>query len=107
METDITIPFVPGHPMLRGWIDYAVRMGFTTFKVKVSGDVAQDKKFLAELLGRLRGRVSGLAIRLDGNQGYTRKTFRQMADYIERAVTGSNSSSSLCARMITRGSLRS
>ena len=85
LETDITIPFIPGHPNLQGWINYAVRMGFKIFKVKVSGDVAQDKKFLAALHRELSERVSGLVVRLDGNQGYTKKTFFQMADHIEKA----------------------
>ncbi len=85
IETDITIPFIPGNEMLPGWVDYAVRKGFRIFKVKVSGHVTEDMKFLSGLCRAVTDRVPGFTIRLDGNQGYSPGTFLQMADYIEKA----------------------
>jgi L-Ala-D/L-Glu epimerase len=85
IETDITIPFIPGHPSLPGWVEYGLRKGFKVFKVKVSGRLEEDKLFLSALFNHLMTRARDFTVRLDGNQGYTARTFLQMADYLEKS----------------------
>ena len=84
IETDITIPFIPGNPSLPRWIDYAVRKGFRTYKIKVSGDIAQDRQFVLSLCSALSERVPGFRVRLDGNQGYTSSSFLRMVEFLEK-----------------------
>jgi L-Ala-D/L-Glu epimerase len=84
VETDITVPFIPGDPSLSRWIDYGVRKGFRVYKIKVSGDLAQDKRFILTLCHALGERVPGFTVRLDGNQGYTSESFLSMIDYLEK-----------------------
>jgi|MDTC01.2.fsa_nt_gb L-alanine-DL-glutamate epimerase-like enolase superfamily enzyme len=85
LETDITIPFTPGGAGLGPWLDRAAGKGFRMFKVKVSGDVEADLAFLAWVSEQLARRVGEFTIRLDGNQGYTHRTYRRMLDGLARA----------------------
>jgi L-Ala-D/L-Glu epimerase len=85
LETDITIPFIPGHGALEGWLDYAARKGFKVFKVKVSGNPEEDRRFLSGLYEDIGRRVPDFTVRLDGNQGYTASTFLRMTEYLEKA----------------------
>jgi len=85
LETDITIPFAPGGAGLAPWLDRAAGKGFRTFKVKVSGDVEADLVFLRWLSEQLNRKVGQFTIRLDGNQGYTHRTYRRMLDGLAKA----------------------
>jgi len=78
LETDITIPFTPGRESLGPWLDRAAVNGFRAFKVKVGGDVEGDLAFLRWVCEQLRRRIGEFTIRLDGNQGYTYRTYRRM-----------------------------
>ena len=84
VETDITVPFLPGNPALSDWIAYAARTGFRTYKIKVSGDAAQDRQFISSLFSLIGDRVPDFSVRLDGNQGYTPMSFLRMVDYLEK-----------------------
>ncbi|OPY80866.1 MAG: L-Ala-D/L-Glu epimerase [Syntrophorhabdus sp. PtaU1.Bin153] len=85
IPTDITIPFVPDRTFLLRWMKYAFRKGFTIFKLKVSGDLQQDRDLISFACGVLQDSLNNYALRLDGNQGYTRDTFLRFLDYIDRA----------------------
>jgi L-alanine-DL-glutamate epimerase-like enolase superfamily enzyme len=85
VETDITVPFIPGHSSLAKWIESSIRMGFTIFKIKVSGDVEQDKRFITAVCEIVSRGISSFVIRLDGNQGYSVKTFGNMIGFLEKS----------------------
>jgi L-Ala-D/L-Glu epimerase len=82
--TDITIPFIPDGEPLRRWIAYAVRKGFSLFKVKISGDATEDGRFLNMVCNILRSSMTHFTLRLDGNQGYTAKTFLTFVRLLEK-----------------------
>jgi L-alanine-DL-glutamate epimerase-like enolase superfamily enzyme len=84
IETDLTIPFVPESGALQRWIEGGIRKGFSSFKIKVSGRVDEDERFVAAVNELLRGMGKGFTLRLDGNQGYTVKTFRQVTAFLEK-----------------------
>ena len=112
LETDITIPFVPQifcgperakyispgrSPGCRGgsrtvqalkgrnnWLDKTIHMGFCTYKIKVSGDVEADIKFVATIHQRLMDAMDTFTIRLDGNQGYTTASCIAMLHALEK-----------------------
>ncbi|HEY3278074.1 MAG TPA: enolase C-terminal domain-like protein [Syntrophorhabdaceae bacterium] len=84
IETDITIPFIPEDPGLFPWVDHAVKQGFRIFKIKVSGHVEEDKKFLSAIFGHPGLRTGDFTFRLDGNQGYTPRSYFQMIDFLEK-----------------------
>lgn len=84
LETDITIPFVPQVDMLDTWLGRAIRTGFEVYKVKVSGNVETDIKFVADIYNRLCNSGTKFVIRLDGNQGYTASTCLAMIDKLEK-----------------------
>jgi L-alanine-DL-glutamate epimerase-like enolase superfamily enzyme len=84
VQTDITIPFVLDKTFLLRWMNYALRKGFTTYKLKVSGNVEQDKVILSFVHNRLSSALQGFTLCLDGNQGYNKKTFRHIVSYIQR-----------------------
>ncbi|OPX97399.1 MAG: L-Ala-D/L-Glu epimerase [Syntrophorhabdus sp. PtaB.Bin006] len=85
VPTDITIPFVPDKTFLLRWMKYAFRKRFTIYKLKVSGDLEQDRELISFVCSVLRHNVNDYALRLDGNQGYNRDTFLRFVDYIDRA----------------------
>lgn len=82
LETDITIPYTTDVNALVKWIGYTCKNGFTVYKIKVSGDMADDKRLVAEVCHRLRDRMSTFTIRLDGNQGFTEKTCLRFLDFL-------------------------
>ena len=84
VQTDITIPFVSDKSFLLRWMKYAFKGGFTVYKLKVSGDVEKDKLLISFVYKTLKDKLDVFALRLDGNQGYNKSTFRQIADYIQR-----------------------
>jgi len=85
LETDITIPFVTDPPMLTRWIAKVARVGFRTYKVKVSGQVDTDLAFVRTVRSELEARGVQPTIRLDGNQGYSARTYPRMLDALARA----------------------
>ena len=82
LETDLTIPYVPDEGPLRVWIDYAVRKGFSVFKIKVSGNTDEDKRFLSLVYSLMKERIDAFRLRLDGNQGHTVKSSLDVIDFI-------------------------
>lgn len=71
VETDITIPFVPDITLLSSWLKRAIKAGFNTYKVKVSGDLKQDIYFVRSVWEFLKDSGRTAPLRLDGNQGFT------------------------------------
>ena len=84
LETDITIPFLVEEVRLSRWIDFAIRQGFITYKLKVSGDIEQDRALLSLVHAALKGRVEGFRLRIDGNQGYTARTYLDFVKHLEK-----------------------
>ena len=82
LETDITIPFVPDAQSLTKWIGYALRNRFTVFKVKVSGNVEEDKSFLSLVHHILAKAGLPFRLRLDGNQGFGVDAFLRFVEWI-------------------------
>ena len=66
------------------WIDWAARTGFRTYKVKISGKTGEDKALLSYVNDTLREKSVPNTMRVDGNQGYTRKTFFELVSYAEK-----------------------
>jgi len=85
LETDITIPFILQEPVLKQWLEMIIKKGFKKYKVKTSGDIAKDIKFVRDIHRTLADGVEDFAIRLDGNQGYTEKSCLKMLDELEKA----------------------
>ncbi len=84
IETDITLPIMQDRQMLGRWIEGAVGKGFTAYKVKVSGDLEQDRQTVAFIYRLLREKAALFRLRLDGNQGYTVKSFLAFADFLQK-----------------------
>ena len=82
--TDITIPFIPDTAAMQTWLATAIRAGFATYKVKVSGDLDADIALVRDIDRTLRQRLGRYTIRLDGNQGYTATSYLKMLDRLER-----------------------
>jgi L-alanine-DL-glutamate epimerase-like enolase superfamily enzyme len=84
IETDITIPIIEDTRALDRWIDRAVKTGFSIFKLKTSGAVEADKVYLSRVYDKLKNDKENFIIRLDGNQGYTEKTFFRFVDFLQK-----------------------
>src|SRR5208283_1714692 len=74
IETDITVPILTDKQVLVPWIERAARIGFTAYKVKVSGNLAQDREIVTFIYRLLGEKLARFRLRLDGNQGYTAET---------------------------------
>ena len=83
IETDITVPILTDKRMLVPWIERAARKGFTAYKVKVSGNLAQDREIVAFIYRLLGEKIARFRLRLDGNQGYTAETFLAFVDFLQ------------------------
>lgn len=83
ITTDITIPFLTDADALGRWLAFAIRKGFTTYKLKVSGNLDRDKRLLSLLYGTLSEKMSAFHVRLDGNQGFTRESFLTFLDHAD------------------------
>jgi L-alanine-DL-glutamate epimerase-like enolase superfamily enzyme len=83
ITTDITIPFLTDAAPLGRWLAFAIRKGFTAFKLKVSGKLDEDKRVLSLLYDTLRERLPAFRLRLDGNQGFTAESFTTLLDYAD------------------------
>jgi L-alanine-DL-glutamate epimerase-like enolase superfamily enzyme len=84
LETDITIPFVPKADILNSWLGKAIRTDFRFYKIKVSGDVESDLKFVTDIHKQLDDALENFVIRLDGNQGYTAASCGKMLEKLEK-----------------------
>ncbi|MBA4391583.1 MAG: hypothetical protein C0399_11715 [Syntrophus sp. (in: bacteria)] len=82
LETDITIPYITDLGAIKEWINYALNKKFTIYKLKVSGSVDEDKRFFSGVYRLLRERIDTFTIRLDGNQGFTEKTYFHFVDFL-------------------------
>lgn len=83
LTTDITIPFAQDIKTLKLWIEKAVRKGFDTFKIKVSGDVKEDVRFVHSVADILDAADKSYTIRLDGNQGFTCESALRLLDRLK------------------------
>ena len=84
LKTDITIPYTDQRERLAKWLNTIVRLQFTEFKIKLSGDTVADFSFVDRIDGFLRDRLAGYKIRLDGNQGYTAASFLKFMEHCSR-----------------------
>jgi L-alanine-DL-glutamate epimerase-like enolase superfamily enzyme len=85
VETDITIPMTDDVDLLRRWLRYCFRKGFSVFKLKVSGAVERDKEMLSLVYRELTENLKDFTLRLDGNQGFSVKTYAQFTEAIRKA----------------------
>jgi L-alanine-DL-glutamate epimerase-like enolase superfamily enzyme len=85
LETDITIPFLGDADMLDRWLGRVTPQGFRVYKVKVSGDIEADLRFVQAIRERLAKDVPGYVIRLDGNQGFSARTYLQMLRRLQKS----------------------
>jgi L-Ala-D/L-Glu epimerase / N-acetyl-D-glutamate racemase len=85
IETDITIPLVDDIGFIRRWLQYAFRKGFAVYKLKVSGNVERDKEILSFVYTMLVQNLETFALRLDGNQGFSVRTYAQFTEMIRKA----------------------
>lgn len=85
LETDITIPFISHPGILNRWLKMIIKKGFEKYKVKVSGNVAQDFKFVQGINRTLTNSLEDFTIRLDGNQGFTEKSSLKILDKLQKA----------------------
>jgi L-Ala-D/L-Glu epimerase len=84
LETDITIPLTADEEALGRWLRYTSRKGFAFFKVKVGGDSGQDRRLLSFVRAHLDRMGRPYCLRLDGNQGFTERSFGRLMGFIER-----------------------
>ncbi|NLX04531.1 MAG: hypothetical protein GXY33_05250 [Phycisphaerae bacterium] len=84
LETDITIPFITEDDVLNKWLRFAAGKRFRTFKLKVSGNLADDSRLIGAVQRFLNDHTDRFVLRLDGNQGYRRNTFQRFIDAIEK-----------------------
>lgn len=84
LETDITIPMLSDRGLAGAWIDRAIRLGFSTYKLKVGGDEETDRRLVEFVHRTLASRVPAFRLRLDGNQGYEAAGFLRLLDHLER-----------------------
>lgn len=84
IETDITVPFLPDPALLRPWLAWAVRNRFTTYKIKVSGTIDDDLRVLSFVHAFLADHRDDFALRLDGNQGFTRDSYFELLDRLDQ-----------------------
>lgn len=85
VETDITIPFVDDIGFIQRWLQYAFRKGFAVYKLKVSGDLERDGKMLSFVYKMLTQHLEAFTLRLDGNQGFSVRTYAQFTEMIRKA----------------------
>mgnify|MGYP000931811289 CR=1 FL=1 len=84
LKTDITIPFIVDAVLLDRWLGYTKSVGFSSFKLKVSGDIEADKTYISRVYEKLKTLSDDFTIRLDGNQGFNEKSFLQLTDFVEK-----------------------
>jgi L-alanine-DL-glutamate epimerase-like enolase superfamily enzyme len=82
IETDVTIPYLTDFEALKKWMRYTFKKKFTIYKLKVSGNIKDDKKFFSGVHGFLKNHIDTFTIRVDGNQGFTEKTCLDFLDFL-------------------------
>lgn len=82
LETDITIPFLADPVLLDKWTSRMAANGFSIFKLKISGNIDADKIYISHIYEKLKNETEDFIVRLDGNQGYTEKTFLRLIDFL-------------------------
>jgi len=82
IETDITIPHTTNRKTLEAWTGKVARKGFTIFKIKVSGEEADDSRLIATVASTLEALGVRYILRLDGNQGFTKTACLALADHV-------------------------
>jgi L-alanine-DL-glutamate epimerase-like enolase superfamily enzyme len=85
IETDITLPALTDGALLARWTARAARMGFTAYKLKVSGKAERDLETVALVYELLKRTCGPFRLRLDGNQAYTREGFLAFVDSLEKS----------------------
>lgn len=65
-------------------MEYAFGKKFTIYKLKVSGNINDDKRLFSEVHRLLKNHVDKFTIRLDGNQGFTTETCLDFLDFITK-----------------------
>ncbi len=84
LETDITLPFLTDLEGLERWVRYVLKKRFHTYKLKVSGDIEADERIISFVYRFLSDNLESFALRIDGNQGYSVKSFLRMVDRITK-----------------------
>jgi len=84
IATDITIPYTTNSDELEKWMRFVVPKNFDTYKVKISGHIDDDLQLLTRVRDYLTPRRDTFTIRVDGNQGYTSKSFPKLIDRLEK-----------------------
>jgi L-Ala-D/L-Glu epimerase len=84
LETDITIPFITEKEALLKWMEYILKIGFKTYKLKVSGKLDEDREIISLVHSLLKDRLESFEIRIDGNQGFTPGTFFKLTAWLEK-----------------------
>lgn len=74
-RTDITVPYTDDFFRLSEWLKRTVRLNFTDYKIKLSGNSAKDLKFIGTIEEFLRDHCREFKFRLDGNQGCRKDSF--------------------------------
>ena len=74
-RTDITVPFTQDRNQLERWLGRFSRLGFTDFKIKTSGEIAQDIRLIEWTETYLQAANRPFGIRIDANQGYQKDGF--------------------------------
>ncbi len=83
ITTDITVPFLTDAGLLGRWLSFAIKKGFTTYKLKVSGKTEQDRYVLSFIYEYLKDRLPAFRVRLDGNQGFTSESCLAFLDWAD------------------------
>lgn len=82
IETDITIPFTTEYRKMETWLRYARMNSFRIYKLKVSGNIHDDRTLITKICDHLTSSGTDFTIRLDGNQGYSVKSALTLIDFV-------------------------
>jgi L-Ala-D/L-Glu epimerase len=83
IETDITIPLFSELKTLERWVISSIAKGFRIFKLKVGTDRKRDEELLMTVWQLLHEKTFDFHLRLDGNQGFSRKSFLEYVRFID------------------------
>jgi len=84
IETDITIPYNTNNAAIAKWLKYIIKKGFSTYKLKISGNIEEDIKLISLVHQTLKDKMERFNLRIDCNQGFSVKTFLKMVHIIEQ-----------------------
>ena len=103
IETDITIPYLTDFEVLKKWMNYTFKRKFTIYKLKVSGNINEDKKFISQVYGFLKNHIDTFTIRLDGNQGFTKKHVSTFSISLSEAIIQLSFLNNPCRKTTIKG----